>query len=176
MNLKSRVINEIISIEGGYSNDISDSGGETKFGITIAVAREYGYTGKMTDLPFDLAFEIYSKRYWDSLELDKISRIAPKVAERLCDIGVNMGITQAGRFLQRSLIAFGADIILDGNIGQKTINALEEYIKNRGLVGERVLIIAINSLQGHFYISLTEKREKDKKYIFGWLKNRIKYV
>ena len=32
-------INELIEREGGYVNDPKDSGGETKFGITVATAR-----------------------------------------------------------------------------------------------------------------------------------------
>jgi hypothetical protein len=28
----------------------------------------------------------------------------------------------------------------------------------------------INCLQGSFYIELCERREKDEKYIFGWMK------
>ena len=51
MNLKHKIINQIIEREGGYVDDISDSGGETKYGITEEVARRYGYDGKMIDLP-----------------------------------------------------------------------------------------------------------------------------
>ena len=41
--MKTKIINEIIGVEGGYVNDPSDSGGETNFGITVAVARQFGY-------------------------------------------------------------------------------------------------------------------------------------
>lgn len=37
--MKDKIINEIIRVEGGYVNDPRDSGGETNFGITVAVAR-----------------------------------------------------------------------------------------------------------------------------------------
>ena len=40
--VKQKVISKIIEVEGGYSNDRSDSGGETKYGITVAVARANG--------------------------------------------------------------------------------------------------------------------------------------
>lgn len=44
-NLKREIIDEIIRVEGGYVNDPADSGGETNFGVTVAVARAHGYTG-----------------------------------------------------------------------------------------------------------------------------------
>ena len=59
--MKERIINEIIRVEGGYVNDPSDSGGETNFGITVAVARANGYVGCMLDLPRSVAFDIYSQ-------------------------------------------------------------------------------------------------------------------
>ena len=49
--LKTHTINEIIKVEGGVVNDPNDSGGATNFGITEQVAREYGYTNDMRDLP-----------------------------------------------------------------------------------------------------------------------------
>ena len=42
-------------IEGGYSNDPQDPGGETMYGITARLARAYGYTGAMRDLPLIFA-------------------------------------------------------------------------------------------------------------------------
>ena len=52
--MKERIINEIIRVEGGYVNNPSDSGGGTNFGITVAVARQFGYSG---------AYAGYAARY-----------------------------------------------------------------------------------------------------------------
>ena len=101
--LKLDTINEIIDIEGGYVNDSADSGGATRYGITEAVARRYGYTYKMESLPRSLAFEIYSKRYWDSLNLDEVEKLSHMIAKELADTGVNMGVGRAAEFIQRSL-------------------------------------------------------------------------
>ena len=62
--MKEKIINEIIRVEGGYVNDPRDSGGETNFGITVAVARANGYNGRMDCMPRDVAFDIYSAKYW----------------------------------------------------------------------------------------------------------------
>lgn len=177
--LKNKVIEKIISIEGGYVNDPSDSGGETKYGITIAVAKKYGYAGDMHKLPYDLAFKIYSEKYWDSLNLSIVEKIAPKIAEEMADTGVNMGIDRSAKFLQRCLnvlnnkgVSF-PDIIVDGDIGGKTLSALSAFISIRKNDGEDVLLKMLNCLQGEFYISLAEKRDKDEKFVFGWFKNRV---
>ena len=64
MDIKSKIINSIIAIEGGYVNDPNDSGGETNFGITYKVALANGYHGDMINLPVSVAFNIYSQKYY----------------------------------------------------------------------------------------------------------------
>lgn len=175
--LKKKIIDGIIAVEGDYVNDPNDSGGETKFGITKAVAIANGYEDDMRQLPRELAFEIYSKKYWDSLRLDEIVEIAPTVAEELADTGVNMGVDRAGKFLQRCLNTLnnsGQDLIVDGKPGDKTITALKGFLHIRGLEGECVLFNMLNCLQGEFYISLVEKNPKNKNFIYGWFKNRVR--
>lgn len=177
---KKQIINEIIDREGGYVNDASDSGGETMFGITVNVARAHGYAGPMRSMPRDVAFDIYAASYWDSLRLDFVEQRSPLLAEELADTAVNMGIARAGEFLQRCLNAFNnggkdyPDLKVDGQIGAKTIDTLYKYLDKRGKTAELILHRALNCLQGAFYIELAEKREKDEKFLYGWLANRVK--
>jgi len=177
--LKTRIINHIIKVEGGYVDDPSDSGGETNFGITKKVARDYGYKGSMRDLPKSLAFEIYSEKYWDILDLSVIELMSPAIAEEIADTAVNQGVTRAAHFLQRSLNVLNnkqelyPDLVVDRKVGPATIRALGDYIAHRGNKGEVVLMRMLNSLQGAFYVELSERREKDEKYIYGWFENRV---
>lgn len=170
---------DVLKKEGGYTNNPNDSGGETMYGITVAVARKFGYSGPMKNLPLSLAKQIYKELYWDSLNLDKISRLSPSVALKLADIGVNMGVARAAEFLQRLLNVLNRqakdynDITVDGSIGPATTLALSQLIVKRGGQGEVVLERGLNTLQGAFYISLAERRQKDEDFIFGWLLNRI---
>lgn len=179
-DLKNKIINEIIEIEGGYVNDSDDSGGETNFGITKKVALENNYTGEMKLMPVKVAFKIYEDKYWEPLHLSTIEKMSVHIAEELADTGVNMGIARAGKFLQRSLNVLNnrgkiyPDLIPDGKIGNQSIHALGEYLAHRGLEGESVLYKMLNSLQGSFYVVLSERREKDEKYIYGWFKERVK--
>jgi len=176
MSLRDQIINAIIDREGGYVNDPADSGGETKFGITETTARGYGYSGSMPDMSRQVAYEIYADKYWASLNADSLLLQHNKIAEEVVDTGVNMGPVRAARFLQRALNIFNQrgklydDIVTDGNIGPATLNALRHYLKKRD---SAVLISALNCLQGAAYIELAERREKDEKFIYGWLRNRV---
>lgn len=178
--LKEKTINEIIRIEGGYVNDPDDSGGETIYGITKKVAMENHYTGDMKLMPVEIAFKIYEDKYWEPLKLSTIETMSIRVAEELADTGVNMGINRAGKFLQRALTVLNnrgelyPDLVVDGQVGQKTLRALSEFLSYRGLEGESVLYKMLNCLQGSFYVVLSERREKDEKHIYGWFKNRVK--
>jgi len=175
--MKNEILNEIIRIEGGYVKNPNDSGGETNFGITSAVARAYGYHGAMRSLPRYVAFSIYETQYWDAVQGDYLSKLSEAITEEVVDTGVNMGVNRTGLFLQRSLNVLNnreglyRDLKVDGIIGLATISALTRYLEQRD---ERALVRALNCLQGAFYIELAERREKDETFVYGWFKNRIK--
>ena len=174
-----RVIDNIILIEGGYTNNPDDSGGETNFGITIDVARRWGYVGEMINLSREVAFEIYKKRYWGDLNLSPIAALSDKIAEEMLDTGVNMGIGTSAKFLQRALNVFNNrgglydDLTVDGKIGPKTVASLNTYLIYHRTDGETVLHRALNCMQGERYISLATKREENETFAFGWFLNRV---
>ena len=176
MSLKERTIEKIINLEGGYTNDPSDSGGETNFGITSVVARENGYNGSIELMPRRVAFNIYAREYWDAVKADDIAELSQDICKEIVDTGVNTGVSRAATFLQRALNVFNnrgkiyTDIAVDGKIGPATISSLKSYLKKRD---EQVLLKMLNCLQGCFYMSLAERREKDEKFIYGWLKQRV---
>ena len=170
---------KLILIEGGYSDQPNDAGGKTKYGITEAVARANGYLGDMKDLALDMARAIYRAQYWNTNQLDKVSAMAPTIADKMFDIGVNCGVGVAGQCLQRALNAFNrhgrdyADMLVDGVIGPMTIAALHTYLLKRGAEGERVLFRALNALQGARYIGIAEKNPQNEDFIYGWILKRV---
>lgn len=174
--MKQRIINEIIKREGGYVNDPLDSGGETMYGITVAVARAFGYHGPMDGMPRSVAERVYSAKYWDVIRGDGLAELSTLVAEELADTSVNMGPKRAGRFLQRSLNVLNdrsrayKDLVVDGAIGPATLWALKMYLARRD---EATLVKMLNCLQGAYYVELAERREKDEKFIYGWFRNRV---
>lgn len=166
--------------EGGYTNDPGDSGGETIYGITAEVARANGYAGQMAQMPLAIAKAIYKSAYWDSMRLDQICAVAGShIAEELFDTGVNQGIGAASKYLQRALNALNqrgnayGDIVVDGQIGDQTMYALRGYFRQRGAQGAVVLMRILNGLQCAFYVELVERREKDERFLYGWILNRV---
>lgn len=172
-------IEKVLGDEGGYVNDPRDSGGETNWGITVAVARAYGYTGPMRTMTRDQAKAIYLQKYWHSQRLDQIADLAPSVAFEIFDTGVNQGETVGAKYFQRALNvlnkngAMYSDVSADGRIGPMTVAAFKEYMQQRGSKGAVVMLRALNALQGEFYISLAEQRPKDEAFVYGWLLNRV---
>ena len=178
MNLKNKLIKELIEKEGGFVNHSSDSGKATKFGITHSVAHAHGYFGNMRDFPIEKAFEIYSRSYWDVNNLDDIAEISEKITEKFFDISVNMGVKIAGVFLQRTLNVFNrkerdfGDLSVDGKIGEKTLQALRDYLKNNSY-GEENILKSLKGLQLTRYIQIAENKESQEDFINGWIRNRI---
>lgn len=105
----------LLGHEGGYVNDPRDPGGETNWGVTVAVARAEGYTGPMRDLPRDKAKAIYRAKYWAPVRADELPE---SVRFDVFDAAVNHGVSQSAKWLQR---AVGASA--DGVIGAMTVAA-----------------------------------------------------
>lgn len=169
------VIEDVLRNEGGYVNDARDAGGETNFGITIATARQNGYTGAMRDMPRDFAKEVYRRQYVIAPGFDKIAGISMPIAAELVDTGVNMGIKVAATFLQRALNGLNnqgrdyADVLVDGMAGAATRAALQAYLSKRGTTGEQRLVTLLNALQGARYLELAEGRSANEAFLYGWL-------
>jgi lysozyme family protein len=174
-----KLIDDVIAREGGFSDHPADRGGATRWGITEQVARGAGFTGAMRDLPRSEAVAIYRRLYWQAPGFDRVATRAPLLAEELFDTGVNLGISAAGAFLQRALNALNrgasdyADVAVDGAIGAQTLASLDRFLARRPAGGERVLIKAIESLQGERYVAITERRPANEAFLYGWLANRI---
>lgn len=167
-----------LKAEGRFSNDANDRGGQTKYGITQAVARRFGYTGQMIDYPMEEAERVYKLQYWDTLQLDEIDAISEDIAQELFDTGVNMGIGRAGTFLQRSLNVLNreqrdyTDLTADGIVGPATIHSLRSFIARRKAQGELVLMRALDGLQRAAYIEIAERNKTQESFVFGWLLQR----
>lgn len=171
-----QMIADLIKVEGTYSDHPADKGGPTMYGVTQAVARANGYTGAMREMPMSVATSIYRKKYFIDPGFESIYLLSPAIAEELFDTGVNMGTSIPGPWLQRLLNVFNdakTDLVVDGRIGPATITALRLYLNKRGSEGETVMVRGLNCLQGCRYIELTEKREQNRAFIYGWLRTRV---
>lgn len=102
--------------EGGYSfrTNAADPGGETMFGITLIVARQWGYLGAMQDLPLETAKQIARAWYWMPNRCDQLP---PAIAFHVFDAAYHGG--PAVRWLQKAV-----GVTPDGIIGPKTVEAV----------------------------------------------------
>ncbi len=173
------LIDEVIAREGGYGHHPADRGGATNFGITEAVARANGYAGDMRRLPRAFAETIYRRLYWERPGYAFVAELMPDIAAELFDSAVNMGAATATGFLQRALNALNRnqkdypDLKVDRVIGAKTLAALNAFMALRGKAGEKVLLKAIQALQGERYLALAESRPANEAFLYGWLANRV---
>lgn len=116
-------IARVLAHEGGYSNNPSDPGGPTNFGITLADARAY-WKAKATAadvraMPKKVAVAIYEAKYWDALRCDELPS---GVDYAVFDYGVNSGVRRAKKVLQRIV-----GVTDDGDLGPLTMQAVAAY-------------------------------------------------
>lgn len=171
---KEGIIRAKASIEAGYVNNKNDLGGETNHGITIATAREFGYTGAMKDLTEAQALDIYDKGWWQKMLLDQVLQINPVIADRLFDFGINSGRGNAITTLQRMLNVLNRqaklypDIVVDGGMGKNTIASLKSFQSARGDKGLNVLAFSLTCHQVAYYTDISEKRMANEEFTYGW--------
>lgn len=168
----NKFIGELLQTEGGYTNDPSDSGGETNFGITVSVARENGYTGSMKTMPVEVAQKIYKKIFWDSLKLDEFK--SQELAEVLCDISVNAGVGKGKEIMQKMINYMTTDnIVVDKAIGSGTMGRIA-LIDTKDEMEEAVLLAGAMFARHH--LECMDKAEKNEKYGLGWLRRDRKNI
>lgn len=173
------LIDDIIAREGDYSDHPHDRGGPTRWGITQATARRYGYQGEMHKLPRKTARQIYRKLYWHEPGFDKVAHRSEPLAGELADSGVNLGPHLPITWLQRWLNGFNGqgelyrDITVDGVIGPQTLTALDSLLRIRGGDGMGVLRVALNASQAHRYLEITEDRGTQEDFLYGWVRARV---
>lgn len=174
--VSAAIIAAVFAVEGGYSNDPQDPGGETNHGITKTVAVQHGYTGSMKQLSKDLAASIYFEDYIKKPGFEPMLEISPVVSQKLVDAGVNAGPARPSLWFQTALNSLNnggksyAQINVDGKVGAGTINSYKSLQRVRGNVKACELMIKLlDAQQASYYMSLTNL----KKYTVGWVDNRI---
>jgi lysozyme family protein len=181
-----------MAVEGIYSNDKDDKGGETWKGI----ARNYHPTWDgwpvvdkaktVSNFPSSLADnqeleskvqKFYKYLFWDVFKLDEYP--LQLIAGELFDTAVNMGASVAATFLQRSLNVLNkgaklfADVTVDGKYGPGTHKAALTFFYAVPKSHQLALFYALNCLQGARYIEIAEKNPTQEKYVYGWLLQRV---
>jgi len=168
-----RAVEFVLSHEGGFSDDPSDPGGPTNWGISLRFLRflnridETGYAPGDLDKDGDIdlgdiivmkredAVRIYREQWWERYKYYNIKSI--QVASKVMDLSVNMGPYQAHLCVQRALRACGSRVVDDGIFGPRTTAAVNG-------VDPRPFMAALRSEAAGFYRGLNKEL-----YLRGWL-------
>ena len=192
-----KAYSKVVNLEGAYSNDPNDTGGETVFGISrknfpkwegwaiVDNLKQIHGTGTAFRESLDCSTQLqnlvkdwYRTKFWTPFQLDNILDF--KLAYEIFDQSVNLGRKQTTLFIQRACNAlnyqyrFGSDLTVDGLVGPNTRRRLQE-IGNDTRYTE-CLRRALDGLQVNHYINLglkTSSASDYRKYMRGWLLNRI---
>lgn len=111
-----------VNVEGEYSDDPQDPGGETRFGIS----QQAHPAVDIANLTREEAVEIYRRSYWDACRCDEFP---PALALALFDAAVNQGPAKAVKLLQRAL---GEEV--DGVVGPDTLSAAARALPDEALI------------------------------------------
>lgn len=162
MSLIDDEITQIEVEEGGskVTNDPSDGGGRTQYGISEKSNPEAWKDGVVTELE---ARNIYYNKYVKGPKFDQITYAPLQV--QLCDYGVNSGPAIAIQKLQ-----FLLNLTPDGVIGPLTLELLSKVNNlphlNNLLVGERIKMIC----------KIVVKDPSQLKYLGGWINRSLEFM
>ena len=149
------IIEVVLHHEGGYVNDPDDPGGETNFGI----AKRSHPDVDIANLTKDGAKEIYKEHYWDR---NKVEDLPEDLRHIYFDMCVNQGRGRAVKIMQRAANAKGADLVVDGGMGPKTIAAMD------GVELQRVRAYRVK-----YYADLVTRKPDLEKFYFGWFRRAL---
>ncbi len=161
-----RALAFVLKAEGGYTNHPADRGGPTNKGI---LQREYDQYRRRKGLPTadvrDIlnaeVEDIYLHDYWFAGRCD---RMPWPVSLAHFDACVNTGVTQAAKFLQRTVRTRS-----DGLIGPLTLGALTAAVE-RESAGALAGRLARQRIA--FYRELARHDPEQRAFLKGWL-NRV---
>ena len=147
------IIEQVLEHEGGYVDDPTDSGGETKYGIS-----KKAYPNEdIKALTVERAKELYKRDYWDRFKVDNLP---DRIRHIYFDMCVNMGGGRATKILQEACNSKNSNKIdVDGGIGKNTIKA-SANLEDFRLRAYRVM----------FYAELVMKKPEQERFWVGWFR------
>jgi lysozyme family protein len=163
------IISDIIRREGGATatNDPSDSGGRTQYGIAERSHPEAWADDKVT---LDEARAIYLKQY--VLPFEGIEDVS--LLHQLVDMGVPSGPVTAKQTLQQVI-----GVTADGVLGPKTFAAIAAYPGGKlfgfPVPGSVLLNLAVRDARMLLYAGIAKRRPKDLKFLLGWLRRAMEF-
>lgn len=170
------IVANTLKHEGGFVDDPVDTGGATKWGISLRFAM---LVEDIIDMDLDddgdvdvddiklitrsIAKGIYKAQFWEKYRYWKINSVP--IAQKVFDLSVNMGPYKAHLVLQRALRAVNHKVTQDGKVGPKTFEATNNVI----MLNKIALISSMKAEAAGMYRVIIAKHSAFKKYENGWL-------
>lgn len=148
---------KLMKTEGGYVNDPSDKGGETKYGIS---KRSYPELN-IALLTKEDAKKIYYDDYWLKNNCHLIINILDSI--KIFDMSVNFGVTKAMKIVQRAVKCFGLELIEDGIAGKNTSEVIN-------MLNYNCLYIILRVECASEYRVIVKSNPSQERFLVGWLK------
>jgi len=166
-------VESVLKHEGGWNDIKQDKGGATNWGISLrflkGINEDTDGDGVVTYLDIkkmtkDQAISIYHDNFWKAI----YERMPDKLAAKTFDVSVNTGSSRAHILLQRALNRLGAKLVVDGLLGQATLNSIAKY-------PEQAIVNSFCEVQLEFYRGLVARDASQSIFLAGWT-NRAKYL
>ena len=151
-----KAIERIIRDEGGYVNDSTDLGGETKYGISKRSFPDLD----IKNLTVEEAINIYERLYWIPSKAEKLPK---EIQEVYFELVVNAGQGNAVKILQRACNSkLKPKLEVDGKIGAMTIGQAQKLSRKR--------FIAYQTL---YYADIVFRKPEQERFWFGWFNRAV---
>jgi len=158
--------------EGLYTNDSSDPGGPTKYGISLKYLHSK-YIDIDGDGDVDIADvralteekakDIYYKDWWLPSGYQNFS--SNLLSIKMFDLAINIGPIRANKVLQRAVRAVtGIELVEDGILGHNTTQAVNSVKCKR-----EILIAVRSEAAGYYRLVVQNNPITFKKFLKGWL-------
>lgn len=135
----------------GLTNDASDPGGVTKFGLS----KNENPNLDVVNLTWEQAQAAYYSSYWLSGHCDKLPG---RIAALQFDGNVNNGVGESAKFLQRAI-----GVTADGSIGPATLAAVANF--------DPIAVCgAICDQRAAYYQDIVTRRPDQAIYLTGWMR------
>lgn len=145
----------LVTLEGGYVNDATDNGGETKYGISKRKFPDLD----ISNLTLQKAKEIYWREYWIPNRCEEFPK---PLAFALFDGAVNHRVKSSRQLLQVAL-----SVSPDGIIGPVTIEAASH-------ADCRIVLARYLAGRANLYHSIILSNSSQQRFAVGWFKRLFK--
>jgi type VI secretion system secreted protein VgrG len=160
-----------IVLEGSVFEDVAgDSGGATKYGLTLDDLQEF-HLDENGDGIIDVndiklltrtdAGRVLKKLYWDYYYTDTI--LNQSVGEYVADAGLNQGRVLMTKYIQTII-----GVTVDGKFGPNTLKVLNNF-------NQQDFFNKFKSMRIQRYNNIVANRPSQNKFLKGWI-NRVNAI